>query len=164
MNGRVFTWWLRSRADERIGMKRTLTGAALTETNHRPLSVCSSGCRSLCLIAVTLLSSWGWFQHHRREDSEELREGRCCACAELPWFLRLLCRRWRRSACWISAKAGTPESYQSTSRALWICYGDDESRQYTLPSIHFIELFPPFTFLEKIYYLYRLFHCFQNVK
>lgn len=57
MNGRVFAWWLRSRADERKRMKRTLTGAALTETNHRPLSVCSSGWRSLCLVAVTLLSS-----------------------------------------------------------------------------------------------------------
>lgn len=110
---------------------------------------------------IAVESSRVWFQHHRREDREELREGRCCA--ELPWFLRLSCR-----SCWISAKAGTPVSYQSTSRELWICSGDDESRQYTFPSMYIIDhiSFPPFMYFLFYYYLYRLLHwptCFQNV-
>lgn len=122
MNG---TWRLRS--DERNGMNSRLTGAVLTETNHRPLSVCSSGCRCLCLIAVPLLSSRGWFQHRGREDREELREGR--RAAERPWSLRLS----RRVAS--LASAGSLQRLEPKHR---IHSGDDESRQHTSHEFHWL--------------------------
>jgi len=53
-------------------------------------------------------------------------------------------------SCWISAKAGTPVSCQSASRDLWICSGDDESRQFTLPSMSLNQPPPPFIFLFVI--------------
>ncbi len=142
MNG---TWRLAS--DERNGMNSRLTGAVLTETNHRPLSVCSSGCRCLCLIAVILLSSRGWFQHRGREDREELREGR--RDAERPWFLRLS----RRVAS--LAGAGSLQRLEPIKHR--IHSGDDESRQHTMASRHKHTshechwLFFPFTVLFLYY-------------